>query len=85
MTGAGTGSLPFGKLRVGTRQERSIHPPTTAAAILFVSIVRRTEIAVLVEIVFGVLVVLLHIDLELFPSATTLPAVITILESIASL
>jgi hypothetical protein len=79
------GFLPFGKLRVGISEKNSIHPSPGAAAILFVFFIRRTEIAVFIEIVSGVLIMLFHINLEFFPGTAALPAVITILESIASL
>jgi hypothetical protein len=61
----------------------SIHPPTrTAAILLFAFIFGRTKIAVLVKVIRGILVVLLHVDLEFSSGAATFPAVITIRESI---
>jgi hypothetical protein len=78
-------SLPFGKLRVGISEKNSIHPSAGAAAILFVLVIGRTEIAILVKVIFGVLIMLFHINLEFFPGTAALPKVITILESIASL
>jgi hypothetical protein len=75
------GFPPFNKLRVGIL-EKSIHPTARTAAILFVPIIGRTEIAVLVKIIFGVLIVLLPVDMEFLSCAAALPSVISILESI---
>jgi hypothetical protein len=71
--------------RYAGQGKNSIHPPAGTAAILFVPIIGRTEIAVLVKIIFGVLIVLLHVNLEFFSSTAAFPAVITILEPIARL
>jgi hypothetical protein len=73
--------LPLQKLLI----YQSVNPSAGAAAIFFVFVIGRTKIAVLVKIIFGVLVVLLHVNLEFLSSATALPAMVTILEAIASL
>src|SRR5262249_13440876 len=63
----------------------SIHPSALAAAVLLVLFFWRAEIAVLVEVIFGVLVVLLHVDLELPSRAAPLPAMVAIPETISRL
>src|SRR5262249_22588536 len=62
-----------------------VHPAALAAAILLVLFFWRAEIAVLVEVIFGILVVLAHIDLEFFPRAAPLPAMVTVPEPIRRL
>ena len=59
-----------------------IHPPTRAAAILFWFIIRWTEIAILVKIVFGVLIVLLHVHLKFSPGTAAFPSVIAIADPV---
>jgi uncharacterized integral membrane protein len=65
------------------KAETLIYPSAAcAAAILFVLIVGRAEIAILVKIIFGVLVVLLHVNLKFFAGTATFPAVIAIGDSV---
>src|SRR4029077_288622 len=75
------GFPPFGKLRVGI-QKKLIHPTAGAAAILLVFVIGRTEIAILVKIIFGVLVMFFHVDLEFFSGTAAVPAMIAIREAI---
>src|SRR5260221_4119157 len=63
-----------------SERSRSVHPAAFAAAVLLGFVIGWTEVSVLVKIIFGVLVVLLHVDLEFPAGSAALPAMVAISE-----
>ena len=52
--------------------------PSALAAILLLAIVWWTEVAVFIEVLFGIVLVLAHVNLKFAGRAATLPAMIGI-------
>src|SRR5262249_38687916 len=55
----------------------SVHPPALAA-VFFLAIVWRAEVAVFIEVLFRVMLVFAHVDLEPALGTATLPAMVRI-------
>src|ERR1051326_7634355 len=60
----------------------SVHPSTLAAAVLFVALVGRAEVAVFVKVFFGVVAMLFHVDPELLLRPVQFPAMKPVAEAV---